>query len=378
MRIGIPKEIKADEARVAMTPAGAHALTVHGHSVLVETGAGDGSGFDDGEYRDAGANIVARAADAWDVDLVVKVKEPLPAEFGYFRPGLVLFTYLHLAAAPELTQTLIERRVSAVAYETVQVGDRGLPLLVPMSEVAGRMSVQIGAHFLEAPHAGRGVLLGGIPGVVPGRVVIVGGGTVGTNAAKVAVGMGARVTLLDVSADRLRQLDDLFGPRVTTLMSTPYALADAVRQADLLIGAVLVPGARAPRLVDEEMIRGMRPGSVVVDVAIDQGGSIATCDRVSTHHAPTYLRFGVVHYAVANMPGAVPRTSTFGLVNVTLPYVLELAAKGLAPAVAANPALARGVNTFSGEVTHQAVADANGRPWVPLEDLLPVGRGGAA
>ncbi len=370
MRIGIPKEIKAYEARVALTPAGVHALVGHGHTVIVETDAGRGSGFADEEYRQAGARCATRRAEVWDVDLVLKVKEPLTEEFEFFRPGLMLFTYLHLAAAPELTAALCGRRVAAVAFETVQTVDGALPLLVPMSEVAGRMAVQVGAHFLEAPHGGSGVLLGGVPGVAPGHVVIVGGGTVGTNAAKIASGMGARVTLIDINADRLRQLDDLFNSRVTTLMSTPYGLAEAVLQADLLVGAVLVPGARAPKLVTEEMVRSMRPGAVIVDVAIDQGGSIATSDRVTTHDAPTYTRFGVVHYAVANMPGAVPRTSTFALTNVTLPYALELAGKGLARAVAENAALARGVNVLEGQITYPAVAEAHSRPCVSLRELI--------
>jgi alanine dehydrogenase len=370
LRIGLPKEIKASEARVALTPAGVHQLVAGGHSVAVETGAGAGSGFPDEEYRAAGAEIVAGAAQAWDADLVVKVKEPQPSEFAFFRPGLCLFTYLHLAPEPELTRKLVEARVAAIAYETVQRPDGSLPLLEPMSEVAGRMAVQVGAHFLERPQGGRGVLLSGVPGVPPAHVVIIGGGTVGTNAAKVATGFGARVTLLDINAVRLRQLDDLFGPRLHTVMSNPYTIAEAVRDADLLIGAVLVPGARAPKLVSEDMVRTMRPGSVIVDVAIDQGGSIATVDHITTHTDPTYVRHGVVHYAVANMPGAVPRTSTLALTNVTLPYVREIADKGAARAVRENAALARGVNTWDGHVCYQAVAEAHGMPYVALSAVL--------
>jgi alanine dehydrogenase len=370
LRIGLPKEIKPSEDRVALTPAGAHQLVTHGHTVAVQAGAGVGSGFTDEEYRTAGASVVPEPGDAWAADLVVKVKEPQPLEFPYFRPGLCLFTYLHLAPEPELTRKLVETRVDAIAYETVQRPDGSLPLLEPMSEVAGRMAVQVGAHFLERPQGGRGVLLAGVPGVAPGHVVIVGGGTVGANAAKVATGIGARVTLLDINAVRLRQLDDLFGPRLTTLMSTPYAIAESVADADLLIGAVLVPGARAPKLVSEEMVRAMRPGSVIVDVAIDQGGSIATIDRITTHTEPTYVRHGVVHYAVANMPGAVPRTSTLALTNVTLPYALELADKGPERALRENPSLAKGVNTWNGHVAYKAVADAHGMPYVALEAAL--------
>jgi len=370
VRIGLPKEIKPSEDRVALTPAGVHQLAAHGHAVAVQAGAGLGSGFTDEEYRTAGAAIVAEPAEAWAADLVVKVKEPQPTEFAFFRPRLCLFTYLHLAPEPELTRKLVETRVGAIAYETVQRPDNALPLLEPMSEVAGRMAVQVGAHFLERPQGGRGVLLAGVPGVAPGHVVIIGGGTVGTNAAKVATGIGARVTLLDISAVRLRQLDDMFGPRLTTIMSSPYAIAEAVADADLLVGAVLVPGARAPKLVSEDMVRGMRPGSVIVDVAIDQGGSIATIDRITTHMDPTYVRHGVVHYAVANMPGAVPRTSTLALTNVTMPFTLELADKGPERALRENASLGRGANAWNGHVTYKAVAEAHGMPYVALEAAL--------
>ncbi len=371
MRIGVPREIKANEHRVAVTPAGVQALTRAGHEVFVEAGAGQGSGFADADYLAAGAAVVASADDVWaHAEMVVKVKEPLPPEYERMRPGQILLTYLHLAPERELTLALMNRRVAAIAYETVQSPHGALPLLVPMSEIAGRMAVQVGARFLERPHGGRGILLAGVPGVPPGDVVILGGGIVGTNAAKMALGLGARVTIIDINADRLRYLDDLFHGQVTTLMSNPSNIAAAVRRADLLIGAVLIPGARAPHLVTEEMVRTMKPGAVIVDVAIDQGGSIATCDRVTTHEDPVYVRHGVVHYAVANMPGAVPRTATLALTNVTLPYVLELANKGLARALRENRSLAMGVNVFAGHVTYRAVAEAHGLDWVPLEQLL--------
>ncbi|MEW6545668.1 MAG: alanine dehydrogenase [Bacillota bacterium] len=369
MVIGVPKEIKADENRVAITPAGVMALTGHGHRVVVESGAGEGSGFSDEDFRAAGATIVNRE-EAWSAEMVLKVKEPLPEEYGFFRPGQVLFTYLHLAAERELTLALARREVVAIAYETVQLEDGSLPLLTPMSEVAGRMAVQIGAHFLEKRQGGRGVLLGGVPGVPPADVVIVGGGTVGTNAAKIAFGMGARVTVLDISAERLRYLDDLFGGQVTTLMSNSYNIGQAVSRADLLIGAVLIPGARAPHLVTEDMVRSMKPGSVIVDVAIDQGGIVATMDRVTTHSNPTFVKHGVVHYAVANIPGAVPRTSTLALTNVTIPYAIRLADKGWRRAVQDEPALARGVNVCLGHITYPAVAEAHGLQSRPLTELL--------
>lgn len=371
MRVGVPKEIKNNEYRVALTPAGAQALVQAGHAVVVEAGAGAGSGFRDEDFTAVGAVLVPDAAAVFaGADLILKVKEPQPPEYGLLRPGQILFTYLHLAPEPELTRALLARGVTAIAYETVQPPGGGLPLLTPMSEIAGRMSVQVGAHFLEQPQGGRGVLLAGVPGVPPGDVVILGGGVVGTNAARMAVGLGARVTVIDVNPDRLRALDDLFGGQVTTLMSNPANIAAAVRRADLLVGAVLIPGARAPHLVGEEMVRTMKRGAVIVDVAIDQGGSIATCDRVTTHEQPTFVKHGVVHYAVANMPGAVPRTATFALTNATLPYVLRLAAMGFRDAVAADAALARGVNVHAGRVTHRAVAEAHGLPWTPLEDLI--------
>ncbi len=371
MRVGVPKEIKNNEYRVALTPAGAQALVQAGHSVIIQSGAGVGSGFRDEDYSAAGAALAPDAAAVFaQAELIVKVKEPQPPEYALLRPDQILFTYLHLAPEPELTRLLVARGVTAIAYETVQPANGTLPLLTPMSEIAGRMSVQVGARFLEQPQGGRGVLLAGVPGVPPGDVVILGGGVVGTNAAKMALGLGARVTIIDVNPDRLRALDDLFGGQVTTLMSNPANIAAAVRRADLLIGAVLIPGARAPHLVSEDMVRTMKRGAVIVDVAIDQGGSIATCDRVTTHENPTYVKHGVVHYSVANMPGAVPRTATFALTNATLPYILRLAGTGFRAAVAADPALARGVNTHAGHLTHEAVAQAHGLPWTPLSELL--------
>ncbi|MDA5106955.1 alanine dehydrogenase [Brevibacillus thermoruber] len=371
MIIGVPKEIKDNENRVGLTPAGVSAYKQAGHRVLVETQAGTGSGFSDDDFSAAGAEILGSAKEVWQqAEMICKVKEPLPAEYGFFRENLILFTYLHLAPERELTEQLCAKKVVAIAYETIQTDDGSLPLLMPMSEVAGRMSVQIGAQFLEKPHGGKGVLLGGVPGVTPANVVIVGGGIVGTNAAKMAVGLGAQVTILDINANRLRELDDLFQGRLRTLMSNQYNIAQAVKEADLLIGAVLIPGSRAPKLVTEEMVKSMSPGSVIVDVAIDQGGSIETVDRITTHSEPTYVKHGVVHYAVANMPGAVPRTSTIALSNVTIPYGLQLANKGYRAAIAQNRALARGVNVLNGHVVYEAVATSLNLPYVPLDDAL--------
>lgn len=371
MRVGIPKEIKDNENRVAITPAGAHALIDIGHEVVIETGAGVGSGFSDDSFSEAGATIVPMASDVWtSADMVMKVKEPLPEEFRYFRSGQVLFTYLHLAPLPELTRALVDSGVTALAYETVQLGDRSLPLLTPMSEIAGRMSIQIGAHFLEKAHGGRGELLGGVAGVPPARVVVVGGGTVGTNAARISVGMGADVTILDSNLARLRYLDDIFQGRLRTVMSNAYNLRAQIEGADLLIGSVLIPGARAPKLVTAEMVKGMNPGSVIVDVAIDQGGSIETIDRITTHSNPVYERYGVMHYAVANMPGAVPRTSTLALTNATVPYAVRVATQGVLQAIKVDPALAKGVNVMAGKVTYEAVATALGYTFTPLSDVL--------
>lgn len=361
MIVGIPKEIKNNENRVAVTPAGVEALRKSGHEVLVQQGAGVGSGFADREYSANGARMIPSAAEVWaNAEMILKVKEPLPEEYGFFRTGLILFTYLHLAPEAALTEALVRSGVTAVGYETIQLEDGSLPLLIPMSEVAGRMAVQIGAQLLEKPHGGKGILLGGVPGVQPGEVVIVGGGIVGTNAAKMALGLGARVTVLDRNAARLRTLDDIFGGRLITVMSDSYHLEQAVRKADLLIGAVLIPGARAPKLVKEYMVRQMAEGSVIVDVAIDQGGSIETIDRITTHENPTYVKHGVVHYAVANMPGAVARTSTLALTNMTIPYALQIADLGIAAAARQNAALARGLNVAAGRVTNAAVAQSLG------------------
>lgn len=359
MIVGVPKEIKKDETRVPLTPGGVEMLSRGGHQVLVERGAGAASGFLDDQYVGAGAVIVDNAADVFGVaDMVVKVKEPLPSEFGYFREGQVLFTFLHLAAAPALTRALMESKVVGIAYETVQTADGALPLLLPMSEVAGRMAVQIGTRLMENAFGGKGVLLGGVPGVAPAEVVIVGGGIVGTNAAKIALGLGAHVTVFDISGQRLRYLDDVFHRRVTTIVSNPINIAEYAGRADLLVGAVLVPGARAPRLISREMVQNMALGAVVVDVAIDQGGCIETIDRVTCHTDPTYLEYDVVHYAVPNIPAAVGRTATMALTNATLPYVLELAGKGWEKAVDENQALAKGINILDGSITNQGVAEA--------------------
>ncbi|MCM3627377.1 alanine dehydrogenase [Paenibacillus glycanilyticus] len=370
MIIGVPKEIKASEYRVALTPAGVTMLKAAGHKVIVETKAGEGSGFEDWDYEREGAEIRHAAAEVWsEADMIMKVKEPLKEEFSYFREGLILFTYLHLAAAPELAKALMDSGVTGIAYETIQLANGSLPLLTPMSEVAGRMSVQVGSQFLEAFHGGRGVLLGGVPGVPPAEVVIIGGGIVGTNAAKIALGMGANVVILEKSTDRMRYLDDVFGGRIHTVMSSPYNIAEAVGKADLLIGAVLIPGAKAPHLVTEMMVQSMKKGSVIVDVAVDQGGSIATVDRPTTHKDPIYIKHGVIHYAVANIPGAVPRTSTFALTNVTMPYALDLASRGW-EAVKGSKPLQKGVNTHRGTVTYEPVAAASGLPYTPVERWL--------
>ena len=372
MRIGVPKEIKNNENRVGLTPAGAEALAKAGHKVLVEQGAGLGSGFADTDYTAVGASLFADKQKLFaESEMIIKVKEPLPEEYDLFHKGQILFTYLHLAPEPELTTALLKHKVTGIAYETVVGKDgRSLPLLAPMSEIAGRMSVQIGAQFLESRYGGAGVLLGGVSGVAPGQVVIIGGGVVGTNAAKIAVGLGARVTVIDLSSERLRYLDDVFGGRIATVMSNSYNIAEWVAQADLLIGAVLVPGAKTPQLVTEDMVTTMRPGSVIVDVAIDQGGSIATCDRVTTHENPTFTKHGVVHYSVANIPGAVSRTSTMALTNATLPYALRIASKGWAAACHEDPGLAEGLNTIAGKLVNQPVADALGLPFTCKDELF--------
>lgn len=370
MIIGVPKEILNNENRVAMTPAGVFTLKSAGHDVVIETGAGLGSSFTDEDYIEAGAKIVASAAEAWNTDMVMKVKEPKASEYGYFREGQIVFTYLHLAPEVELTQALLEKKVTGIAYETVQLPNNSLPLLSPMSEVAGRMATQIGAQYLQKTNGGKGILLAGIPGVSRGKVTVIGGGQAGTNAARVAIGMGAHVTVLDLSVDRLRQLDEMFGNDIQTLVSNPFNIAESVKDADLVVGAVLIPGAKAPKLVSEDMVKSMKPGSVLVDIAIDQGGIFATSDRVTTHDEPTYEKHGVVHYAVANMPGAVPRTSTLGLTNVTVPYALQIANKGVKQACLDNLALQKGINTLDGHVTYKAVAEAQGLEYVPADMLL--------
>ena len=370
MRIGVPKEIKNNENRVAMTPAGVVHLVHSGHEVYIEDQAGSGSGFLNDQYETAGAKILSTAEEIWEMDMVMKVKEPIESEYQYFREGLILFTYLHLAPEPELTKALTEKKVIGIAYETVELPNRSLPLLTPMSEVAGRMATQVGAQFLEKNHGGKGILLSSVPGVQRGKVTIIGGGVAGTNAAKMAVGLGALVTIIDLNPDRLRQLDDIFGRDVTTLISNPLNIAEAVKESDLVIGAVLIPGAKAPKLVSEEMIKSMNPGSVVVDIAIDQGGIFETTDRVTTHDDPTYIKHGVVHYAVANMPGAVPRTSTMALTNVTVPYALQIANKGYKDSCLSNPALLKGINTLDGYVTYEAVAEALGLEYSDAKTLL--------
>ncbi len=357
MLIGVPAETKPAESRVGLTPAAVESLVHEGHRVRVQVGAGLSSGFPDGLYERAGATLVPSAAEAWAADLVVKVKEPQPAEYQYFRPGLTLAAYLHLAAVPALALALLERRVDAFGYETVQTPEGKLPLLAPMSEIAGRMAAQVVAHYLEKPSGGIGMLLGGAPGVPPARVLIVGVGVVGFEAARVALGMGAQVTVSDRNLDRLREVEHLLSGRFATLASNPGNLRAAVAESDAVIGAVLIPGARAPRVVTEAMVASMRPGSVVVDVAIDQGGCIET-SRPTTHEAPTYLVHGVVHYCVTNMPGAVPHTATVALSNATLPYIAAIANQGLRAAAAANPTLRGGVNILDGRVVHPAVASA--------------------
>lgn len=369
MIVGVPKEIKDHEYRIALTPGGVARLVAEGHRVVVQRGGGVASGYADAEYEAAGATLAGDAESVFSVaDLVVKVKEPVAPEFPLLRPDLLLFTYLHLAAAPELAAALLEQRVSAIGYETVRGADGTLPLLTPMSEVAGRLSVQAGAHYLERRQGGRGVLLAGVPGVAPARVVVLGAGVVGANAASIALGMGAQVRILTRGLERLRYLEEVLHGRLETAVSTPESVAASLREADLVIGAVLVPGARAPKLVTREMVRAMQPGSVIVDVSVDQGGCIETT-RPTTHSDPVYVEEGVVHYCVTNMPGAVPRTSTQALCNATLPYVLRLAGEGVEP-LRCDPLLAEGLNTFDGHVTNPAVAEALGLPAVAVEDAL--------
>ncbi|MRH41721.1 alanine dehydrogenase [Aquibacillus halophilus] len=360
MRIGVVKEIKNNENRVAISPSGVNLFIKAGHEVVIESEAGVGSGFTDEDYRLAGAEILSSRKDVWASQMVMKVKEPLQEEYSYFHENMILFTYLHLAAEPELTKALVAAKVVAIAYETIQDENGSLPLLTPMSEVAGRMASQIGAQFLERPKGGKGILLSGIPGVRRGKVTIIGGGVVGTNAAKIAIGLGADVTIIDLDSNRLRELDNIFGNQINTVMSNPLNIAECVAESDLVIGAVLIPGTKAPKLVSEEIIKAMKKGSVIADVAIDQGGIFETTDRITTHDNPTYEKHGVVHYAVANMPGAVPRTSTLGLTNVTIPYALKIANKGYMEACQHDQSILKGINTMNGYVTYKAVAEAHG------------------
>ena len=370
MIVGLPKEIKDNEYRVGLTPAGVRALTDAGHRVVVQQTAGEGSGFEDSIYLRAGARMLDSADKVWgEAEMIVKVKEPIEPEYPRMREGQLLFTYLHLAPDKELTQQLLERKVTGIAYETITDRRGGLPLLTPMSEVAGRMAIQVGAHYLEKMSGGRGILLGGVPGVPAARVVIIGGGVVGTNAAKMAVGMGAHVTIIDSNLDRLRELDDIFLSKISTLASSAYMIHDAVSQADLIVGAVLVPGASAPRLVTRSMLRDVPNGAVIVDVAVDQGGCIETT-HPTTHSDPTYYVEGVLHYCVANMPGAVPRTSTFALTNATLPYAMKLAGRGFLEAISSDPGLKAGVNTYAGRCTYEAVASSQGLEYTPLDNLI--------
>lgn len=370
MKIGVPKEIKSSENRVAVTPAGVLSFKKSGHEVFIETGAGLGSGFTDEQYAEAGAVITQTAKEVWSQEMVMKVKEPLNEEYAYFYDGLIIFAYFHLANEPELTKELINKNVVAFAYETVQLENNSLPLLTPMSEVAGYMATQIGAEYLEKSKGGKGILLAGIPGVERGKVTVIGGGVVGTNAAKMAVGLGAHVTIIDLNAERLKYLDELFGPAVTTIISNPINIEKEITNADLVIGAVLIPGSKAPTLVTEEMVKKMQPGSVIIDVAIDQGGIFETADQMTTHENPTYLRHGVLHYAVSNIPGNVPRTATIGLTNATSPYALEIANKGFVQACLDNPALLKGLNVLNGHITSAGVAESHDLPLVEPKSLL--------
>ncbi|HYH84872.1 MAG TPA: alanine dehydrogenase [Pyrinomonadaceae bacterium] len=370
MIVGLPKEIKDNEYRVGLTPAGVRALTDAGHRVIVEQSAGEGSGFEDDLYVRAGAEIIPSADDVWaEAEMIVKVKEPIEPEYPRMKEGLLLFTYLHLAPDPKQTEALLKSKVTGIAYETITDRRGTLPLLTPMSEVAGRMAVQVGAQYLEKMNGGRGVLLGGVPGVPAARVVILGGGVVGTNAAKIAVGMGAQVTIVDKNLDRLRELDDIFLSKISTLASSAYAIHGAISEADLIIGGVLVPGAAAPKLVTRAMLKDVSKGAVIVDVAVDQGGCIETT-RPTTHSKPTYYVEDVLHYCVANMPGAVPRTSTFALTNATLPYALKIANRGFLDAINSDPGFKEGVNTYAGHLTYEAVAVDQGLEYKPLDELL--------
>jgi alanine dehydrogenase len=370
MIIGVPKEIKNNENRVALTPAGVAELRKVGHKVNLQTTAGLGSGFSDAEYAAAGANILASAERVFgESEMIMKVKEPIEQEYNLIQPGQLLFTYFHFASSEQLTYAMIERKAVCLAYETVEKTDRSLPLLVPMSEVAGRMSIQEGAKYLEKPMKGRGVLLGGVPGVKPANVLVLGGGIVGTQAAKMAAGLGAHVTIMDLSLTRLRYLSDVMPANVDTMVSNEYNIREEIKHSDLIIGAVLIPGAKAPKLITRDMLKTMRPGTVVIDVAVDQGGCIETC-KPTTHENPTFIIDNVVHYCVANMPGAVPYTSTLALTNATLPYAMQLANKGWQKACADNHELALGLNVVDGKVVYKGVADAWGLAYEPVESVL--------
>ena len=371
MIIGVPKEIKTAEARVGITPAGVEAFINNGHEVYIEKGAGVGSGITDEEYIKSGAKILNTPKEVYEVaDMILKVKEPQPSEYDYLKESQILFAYLHLAPDKQQTRALLDTKVVGIAYETVQLENGSLPLLTPMSEIAGRMAVTIGAYLLTNMNKGRGIVLGGVPGVEPAEVVIIGGGTVGINAARTAIGMGARVTVIDINPRRLAYLDDIFNGRATTLMSNNYNIAQSAKKADLLIGAVLIPGARTPKLVTEDIVKTMKSGSVIVDVAIDQGGCVETCNITTSHKNPYFVKYDVVHYSVPNIPGAVPRTSTFALTNITLPYALQIADKGYSNALLENPALLKGLNVYKGMLTYKPVAEAQGLNYVdPIEAL---------
>ncbi|MGY3704150.1 alanine dehydrogenase [Vagococcus martis] len=372
MKIGVPKEIKNNENRVALTPPFVKILVENSHEVFIQTQAGIGAGFEDSAYEEMGATIVQSQEDAWDVDMVLKVKEPLASEYHLFKPNQILFTYLHLAPNKELTDALLANKVTAIAYESVRLPDGSLPLLTPMSEIAGRMAPQTGAYFLESINQGSGVLLSSVPGVEKGQIVIIGGGVAGTNAAKIAVGLGAKVRVLDINPKRLAELEDIFGNTIETVISNSHNIEKSVKIADLVIGAVLIPGRKAPRLVTEDMVRQMKPGSVIIDIAIDQGGIFETTDHVTNHDDPTYIKHGVVHYAVANMPGAVSRTSTLALTNNTLPYIVKLANKPLADIIKTDVALLNGFNTYNGVLTSKEVAEDQNRlvEYKPITEIL--------
>ncbi|GEM03060.1 alanine dehydrogenase [Halolactibacillus miurensis] len=370
MRIGIPKEIKNNEFRVAMTPVGVELLTKQGHEVFIETTAGEGAGFLDEDYQSKGAVIVPEARDAWEAEMVIKVKEPLASEYRYFRDDLILFTYLHLANEPKLTEALKEAKTTAIAYETMVGADGGLPMLHPMSVIAGRLSVQVAAHYLQKPMGGSGALIGGVPGVKNGKVTIIGGGVSGQNALQIAKGLGAHVTLLDIRAEVLTQVEADYGHEVVTQISNEVNIREAIKDADIVVGAVLIPGRKAPKLVSEDMVKQMKPGSVIVDIAVDQGGIFETADLVTTHDDPVYERHGVLHYAVANMPGAVPRTSTIALTNVTLPHAVQLANRGVKKAAERDHTLYSGINLYDGKLTNLAVAETFGYEYHEFSQLV--------